>query len=146
ETAIERALAALSLEREARANLEPLVRELAARGAAKTRHGRRTFLEHLIGTWRILQLWPQPEALCPAGLFHSVYGTEYFRTSHYATTERERVRAVIGEEAEEIAFSFCTIERRAIHEGPFAQLQVLEAANIAEQTCAPSGAPGSWTP
>lgn len=70
------------------------------------------FLSHLLGTRRVLVQWGERPALCDAGLFHSAYGTEYFPVDHPAS--REEVRAVIGDDAEEIAWLWCTIRRDTI--------------------------------
>jgi Domain of unknown function (DUF6817) len=67
------------------------------------------FLSHLIGTRRVLVEWGSRPALCDAGLFHSVYGTEYFQPAQAAS--REQVQAVIGAEAERVAWLWCNIER-----------------------------------
>jgi hypothetical protein len=67
------------------------------------------FLSHLIGTRRLLVTWGSRPALCDAGLFHSVYGTEYFEPTR--TPERDAVMAIIGAEAERIAWLWCAIER-----------------------------------
>lgn len=67
------------------------------------------FLSHLLGTRRLLAAWGERPALCDAGLFHSAYGTEYFQPDAPAT--RDEVRALIGDEAEEIAHAWCTIRR-----------------------------------
>jgi hypothetical protein len=48
-------------------------------------------------------------ALCDAGLFHSVYGTEYFEPAR--TPKRDAVMAIIGAEAERIAWLWCAIKR-----------------------------------
>jgi hypothetical protein len=67
------------------------------------------FLSHLIGTRRLLAQWGSRPELCDAGLFHSVYGTEYFEPDRIAT--REDVVAVIGPDAERIAWLWCAIRR-----------------------------------
>lgn len=67
------------------------------------------FLAHLCGTRRILAAWGARPALCDGGLFHSVYGTEYFEPDR--TAERDDVIAVIGAHAERIAWLWCTIRR-----------------------------------
>ena len=117
-------------------------------------------------------MWDQSPAVCRAGLFHSVYGTQYFQQRHVELGERDVIRALLGDEAEELAFLFCAMDRRELtrvarefrplpDEGLFvrmhatphgrrvparrvAQLLTLEAANIAEQSCASSGAPSPW--
>ncbi len=70
------------------------------------------FLSHLIGTRRLLASWGARPALCDAGLFHSVYGTEYFEPDR--TADRESVTAIIGAEAERIAWLWCNIERATL--------------------------------
>lgn len=70
------------------------------------------FLSHLVGTRRLLVEWGERPALCDAGLFHSVYGTEYFEPDEPA--ERDEVRSIVGDEAEEIAHAWCTIRRDTI--------------------------------
>lgn len=67
------------------------------------------FLSHLVGTRRLLARWGERPAVCDAGLFHSAYGTEYF--DHDRPVDRDEVRATIGVEAEEIAWTWCTISR-----------------------------------
>src|SRR5262249_40137618 len=70
------------------------------------------FLSHLVGPRRLLTTWGASPALCDAGLFHSVYGTEYFVPDR--TPERDDVVAVIGPEAERIAWLWCTCERATL--------------------------------
>lgn len=70
------------------------------------------FLSHLVGTRRVLASWGCDDELCDAGLFHSVYGTEYFPTD--GTASRDEVRAVIGDRAERLAWLWCTIRRDTI--------------------------------
>lgn len=69
------------------------------------------FLSHLIGTRRLLNTWGCRPALCDAGLFHSVYGTEYFELAR--APERDEVVATIGTEAERIAWLWCAVRRCA---------------------------------
>lgn len=75
-----------------------------------------SFLDHLTGTESILSAWDCPTHLCHAGLFHSIYGTESFQAfSVPLTTEaRSRVRGVIGERAEMLAFVNCVMERDSL--------------------------------
>src|SRR5580765_2131236 len=67
------------------------------------------FLAHLGGTRRLLMAWGERPALCDAGLFHSVYGTEYFEPER--TADRDDVIAVIGADVERIAWLWCAIRR-----------------------------------
>ena len=70
------------------------------------------FMSHLVGTARLLRSWGERPSLCDAGLFHSVYGTEYFEPD--APADRDEVREVIGEDAEAIAWVWCAIRRDTI--------------------------------
>jgi len=70
------------------------------------------FLAHLGGTRRLLMVWGERPALCDAGLFHSVYGTEFFQPDRIP--ERDDVVAVIGVEAERVAWLWCAIKRETI--------------------------------
>ena len=70
------------------------------------------FLSHLLGTRRLLLAWGERPAMGDAGLFHSVYGTEYFQPERPA--ERAEVRDLIGADAEEVAWTWCTIRRDTI--------------------------------
>lgn len=67
------------------------------------------FIDHLTGTHRLLSAWGERTELCDAGLFHSVYGTEYFSPDR--CPDRDEIRAAIGPEAEQIAWWWCTIAR-----------------------------------
>ncbi|WP_322405540.1 DUF6817 domain-containing protein [Massilia luteola] len=66
-------------------------------GTTDIRHGRRSLAEQLHGTHELLQKWEADEAVCVAGLFHRVYGTNVFRYSALQITHRKRPRALIGE-------------------------------------------------
>jgi uncharacterized protein DUF6817 len=86
---------------------------LRALGFADLEHDSHVpFLSHLAGTRRLLASWGERDALCDAGLFHSVYGTEYFELRR--SPERADVVAMIGAEAERIAWLWCAIRRNTI--------------------------------
>ena len=78
-------------------------------GADKTPHRNKTLLEHLIGVSEILKDMDAPEYIQDAGLFHSVYGTAYFR--HQTVSDRQVVQDLIGEKAELLAYLFCVLGR-----------------------------------
>jgi hypothetical protein len=73
------------------------------------------FLSHLMGTRRLLVAWDASAALCDAGLFHSVYGTEFFEPPQ--RPDRATVTAVIGRGAERLAWLWCSIERATLDAG-----------------------------
>jgi hypothetical protein len=96
------------------------------------------FLSHLIGTRRLLVEWGSRPALCDAGLFHSVYGTEYFEPARQA--DRDGVVAIVGAEAVRIAWLWCNIRRStvdpvaetaALRDGETERLTAVEVADIA---------------
>lgn len=88
------------------ATFEDCVSVLDTLGCGSISHSRRTLLDHLIGTYRLLSGWGAPQPLCLAGLFHSVYGTESFHPSAPVRTSRDRIRDTVGEEAEAIVWLF----------------------------------------
>ncbi len=86
---------------------------LRALGFADLEHDSHVpFMAHLVGTRRLLIEWGCDAALCDAGLFHSVYGTEYFESDSPVT--RSEITNVIGSLAERIAWLWCTIVRDSI--------------------------------
>lgn len=95
-------------------------------GAMVTPHTGRTLHAHLMGTYQQLQAWGNPQAVCMAGLFHSIYGTNAFTHQSLLQTQRAELQQAIGQEAETLAWLFCSIDR------PRAILQGL-------QTCKPGG-------
>lgn len=89
------------------------MRFLAEAHAPKVRHSGRSFLEHLVGTHNLLRQWGNPEHVCLAGLFHSIYGTDRFKYSLLLPNElsRQKLRQLIGTRAEQLAFHFCSFCR-----------------------------------
>src|SRR5450830_1702137 len=76
-------------------------------------HTGRTFLGHLQGTFELLRSWGCAEHVCSAGLFHSIYGSNAFKTQCVSFDERDRIRHLIGPEAERLAYLFCVTARPA---------------------------------
>jgi hypothetical protein len=81
-------------------------------------HSDRGLLDHLLGTRQLLVEWEARPALCDAGLFHSVYGTEYYELKAIPLAKRNEVQQLIGEEAESLAWLFCMIRRETLYENP----------------------------
>src|SRR5262245_44162451 len=48
--------------------------------------------DHLLGTRQLLVEWGSRLALCDAGLFHSIYSTEYYEQKALPLTRRGAVR------------------------------------------------------
>ncbi|MEN5378521.1 DUF6817 domain-containing protein [Sphingobacterium kitahiroshimense] len=85
-------------------------------------HSFRSLHKHLEGTYNILKEWGNNEAICLAGLFHSIYGTNTFKNQSIELSKRCEVRKVIGDKAEDLAFLFCTTNRKfikALEKRPF---------------------------
>jgi hypothetical protein len=102
---------------------EPLVQDDRLRFLRKANtegmpHSDRALLDHLLGTRQLLVEWEARPALCDAGLFHSVYGTEYYELKAIPLTMRNEVQQLIGEEAETLAWLFCMIRRETLYENP----------------------------
>lgn len=91
------------------------VQFLKAQGADRVPHSHATLLDHLVCTAEILERWGADEPACLGGLLHSVYGTDGFTTQLIPLTDRHILRAVIGEEAERLAYLFCFADRRSLY-------------------------------
>ena len=78
---------------------------LKSLGCDSVKHRNQILLSHLIGVHDLLKDWNTPEYLQDAGLFHSVYGTAYFKPK--MTVDRNAVRELIGDHAEALAAIFC---------------------------------------
>lgn len=69
-------------------------------------HG--TFKQHLLGVWKILSVWEQPQALARCGLFHSAYSNSYVNLAIFkAGVDRGLVKEDCGAEAEDLIYKFC---------------------------------------
>jgi hypothetical protein len=101
---------------EAAFSKERLVDALILRGAQNIPHSGRTFLEHLVGTYDLLESWGADPSVCRAGLFHSIYGTEIFDAGFDPPWTRAEVAKLIGPRAEKLAFLFCNVRRAALRE------------------------------
>ncbi|GEM_PF-2972309 len=103
-------------------NQEPpasIIAFLAEVGATQTpHHAGRSLSAHLVATWKILNDWQQPEAICIGGLCHSLYGTDAFDTACLGPLDRPKVQATIGNEAEQISFLFGAMRREAFLQQP----------------------------
>jgi ribosomal protein L16 Arg81 hydroxylase len=93
----------------------PLLAFLKQLGAERIPHSRRTLFDHLVGTAKILESWGADDAVCAAGLFHSAYGTEFFREALLSFDDRARVLERAGERSERLAYVFCRFDRRSVY-------------------------------
>lgn len=103
----------------------------------KIAHSGRTLFEHLYGTYNILVNEGQPEHICLAGLFHSIYGTNTFL--HISETNRDIIRNIIGNDAEKLVWLFSNPDRKNnwqnlnLMSDDINALKIIELANITEQ-------------
>jgi hypothetical protein len=105
--------------------LDALLDALGHNGAREIWHKHGTFLDHLLGVWRILVAWRQPADVCRLGLMHSIYSNSNVRMKVFDAEQgdgRAQVRRLIGEEAERLVHLFCVIRRDELL--PFGDLAV----------------------
>lgn len=95
-----------------------LLDALRAWGADESGHSDGSLLDHLVGTADRLLAWGNPPVICHAGLFHSVYGTRSYQIQTLPLERRAEVAALIGPEAERLAFLFCVLQRRELRTTP----------------------------
>jgi len=79
-------------------------------------HSGGALLDHLRDTYEFLKSWGNPDHVCLAGLFHSIYGTQSYKTQSASFEDRKVIRNVIGQDSEQLAFLFCVIKRRTFFE------------------------------
>ena len=94
--------------------LESRLRFLRKANTEGMPHSDRGLLDHLLGTRQLLVEWEARPALCDAGLFHSVYGTQHYELKAVPLTMRNEVQQLIGDEAESLAWLFCMIRRETL--------------------------------
>jgi len=75
-----------------------------------SKHSDKSFFEHLYNTMLILEQYTPNRDVLLAGLFHAVYGTEYYKFQ--CPFNREEVKNIIGNYSEILVKEFCTIENR----------------------------------
>lgn len=78
-------------------------------------HKHSTFLEHLLGVHNILRLWGQGEIIGRVGLLHSAYSNSYVNLALFDPKDEEErniMKDMIGEQAEDLVHLFCIIDRQ----------------------------------
>jgi SM-20-related protein len=115
------------------------------------KHTGRLLSEHLANTYNLLKKLNIPEYVCVAGGIHSIYGTNAFKTATFDIDQhRHKIQEYYGEQAEHLAYLFCSINRPECLETGIATnwrtkqpieltaqeleyLRLIEAANLIEQ-------------
>lgn len=67
-------------------------------------HYNKTLFQHLVNVYNKLRKWECDEDLCYAGLFHSIYGNEYFTKK--IETDRSVIKNLIGPKSESLVYQF----------------------------------------
>ena len=67
-------------------------------------HHNKSFFQHLINVYNTLRKWKCEEDVCYAGLFHSIYGNEYF--NQQIEKDRNVIKNLIGNKSELIVYEF----------------------------------------
>jgi len=102
-----------------------LTNYIIALGAADISHSDKTYLAHAIGVYNDMKAWNGTDELCRAALFHSIYGTQGFQSFTLPLERQPELRALIGDDAEKIAFANCFMDRASLDaqltqtEGPY---------------------------
>jgi len=96
------------------------------------KHSNSNFLNHLIGTFNILKKWKQDDDVCFAGMFHNVYGNEFFNAN--LNVNREEIKQLIGEKAEDLVFKYVSKNKNFNSEYEKEHLAIISTANNFEQS------------
>ena len=81
--------------------IKPLTQNIA--------HSNTSFYEHLYNTWCLLKQFNLSEDVCLAGLFHSIYGNEFFNAN--LNIPESKVIDLIGNYANDLVKMFCIQNR-----------------------------------
>ena len=84
--------------------------------SAHVDHSGSSLWNHLLGTFEILRGWGAETDVCLAGLIHSVYATQYYRTAVVRLAQRSKVSSTVGSGAERLAHTFCLIDRQTLRD------------------------------
>src|SRR6476661_5470650 len=93
------------------AGYKHLTEFLVALGIEKVAHTEKTYLGHLVNVYRLMESEGCTDEICRAGMFHSIYGTEKFQGFKLELHDRVKVRELIGERAEKLAYLNCAMDR-----------------------------------
>lgn len=89
-------------------------------------HNGKSFFQHLVGVYDKLRYWQCDEDICFAGLFHSIYGNEIFKT--VVEKDRNIIKDLIGNKAENLVYLFNQDRYQN------KQLKIISLANELDQT------------
>lgn len=107
--------------------------------SASQEHSNSNFFNHLKNVYELLVQMKQPDYICDAGLYHSIYGTSYFSSESSEYVSEDRVKTLIGDKAESLVKMFCTLNPRTQEifnmskSDTKKELLIIEFANLYEQ-------------
>ncbi len=87
---------------------------LVALNVEQVPHTNKSYLAHLVAVYRLMEARGCTEEVRRAGMFHSIYGTQQFQGFKLALDQRETVRDLIGERAEQLAYLNCAMDRASL--------------------------------
>jgi hypothetical protein len=93
---------------------QEMIAKLKAMPAAmEFAHARDTFYPHSVGTFGLLGAWGQPSVVRRTGLLHTVYSGDDIQFCE-DESNRDKIRSIIGEEAEQLTWLFGTVDREEL--------------------------------
>jgi len=95
-------------------------------------HLQGTLREHLLGTYELLDSWGARSALCVAGLFHAVDGTQRF--SGRLNRDQRPLAEVLGSEVASLITRYATCDRDLV----WGQIGVSERVRFTAENAGPS--------
>jgi hypothetical protein len=91
---------------------EAIKKYLISVGAQKIPHIKNgSLFDHLCRVGDILEYWGLSEEVIYAGMCHSLYSTEVFKTAVLTVDKRNELISIIGSSSEGLVYTFCTIKR-----------------------------------
>lgn len=94
-------------------NLNSGLQLLSELKANEIPHSGRTLYDHLTGVYNLLKEWDYSDDCALAGLFHSIYGTVYFKRNILNSRDmanRKKIVNAIGDYPECLVYLFCTTQ------------------------------------
>jgi len=76
-------------------------------------HSGKEFYDHCYNVYKILKNLKQPKHVCIAGLYHSIYDTDAFKTN--IIVSREEIKKIIGQKSESLVWLFCNLRNKENH-------------------------------
>lgn len=98
-----------------KSNRNPFEEALIAADTQNISHAHdRSLFKHLTNVANQLKDWSLDQDTVTAGLFHSVYSTEFFPIEVWNRLDRSKLQDLIGEKAEKLVYLFCSAKRETL--------------------------------